>query len=772
MMRWILLSGLFLPAAAYPVGPADLLPSVEDTRAELMSVCDEVRAGTNPYFGRQMADRLGLELEKERSGAIDASANRRIELRARLAHELLRLGDPEGAVRLLEEALEISVTDEVDEQIMIALIEDLGLAWLRLAENQNCVALHTPASCTLPIREEGVHDLAEPSRRSAEQFLRSLENRPEEIQTRWLLNLTRMLSGDYPDGIPETLRLPDGALDSGYDFPHWENRAIELGVNVIDLAGGAVMDDFDGDGFLDLISSTWDPCGSLRAFRNSGDGAFTDVTREWGLDGQLGGLNLVHADYDNDGDLDLLVLRGGWLGQDGKVRNSLLRNDLGDERGRFVDVTALAGLAFPAYPTQTAAWADIDGDGDLDLYVGNESSAGEVYSWSLVENPGRAFPSQLFRNNGDGTFTDVARIAGVTNMRYAKGVAWGDYDDDGDPDLYVSNLGPNRLYRNDGAGEDGNVRFTDVAPELGVTGPEQASFATWFFDYDNDGDLDLYVNDYSARVPRVSASYMGLTEKDEPGHPVLYRNDIDGDGVRTFLDVSRGSGLDRPLLPMGANYGDLDNDGWLDIVLGTGVPDLEALMPDVAYRNDEGGGFVDVTFASGFGSFQKGHGVAFGDIDNDGDQDLFRQMGGAYPSDAFANALYENPTRARSWITLRFEGVESNRFAVGGRVAIDVRSGEEKRTIHLLVGSGGSFGGSSMQQEIGLGDAEAVDSVTIRWPGSGAVQRFDSLEIDRAYLLIEGEDEPTALELRSFALGSSDRLPAIEPERTPIESHH
>ncbi|MBA3563825.1 MAG: VCBS repeat-containing protein [Gammaproteobacteria bacterium] len=170
----------------------------------------------------------------------------------------------------------------------------------------------------------------------------------------------------------------------------------------------------------------------------------------------------MHADFDNDGDLDILVLRGGWLHADGRIRNSLLRNDTGSSAGQFVDVTRGAGMAAVSYPTQTAGWADYDNDGDLDVYVGNEGDGID------------AFPSQLFRNNGNGTFTDVAESAGVVSDRYTKGVSWGDYNNDGHADLYVStNNSANRLYRNDGEG-----KFTDVAPELGVVEPGHRSFAT------------------------------------------------------------------------------------------------------------------------------------------------------------------------------------------------------------------------------------------------------------------------------------------------------
>ena len=213
---------------------------------------------------------------------------------------------------------------------------------------------------------------------------------------------------------------------------------------------------------------------------------------------QLGGLNCIGGDYDNDGDVDLLVLRGAWLFDDGQIRNSLLRNN-GDAGARgFTDVTREAGLAEPARPTQAAVWGDFDNDGDLDLFVGNES---RLETGPPVGN----FPSQLFDNNGDGTFTDIAASAGVTNNRYCKGVAGGDFDNDGDLDLYVSNLGVNRLYRN-----NGNGTFSDVARRAGVMEPDGRSFAPWFFDYDNDGWLDLWVGAYDAKVQDVAADYLGL----------------------------------------------------------------------------------------------------------------------------------------------------------------------------------------------------------------------------------------------------------------------
>ena len=238
------------------------------------------------------------------------------------------------------------------------------------------------------------------------------------------------------------------------------------------------------------------------------------------------------------------------------------------------------------YPTQTASWGDYDNDGDLDLYVGNESS--QAISAA----------NQLFRNNGDGTFTDVAAAAGVLNHLYSKAVIWGDYDGDRWPDLYVSNHGGrNRLYHN-----NGNGTFTNVARALGVDGPV-ASFPAWFWDVDNDGILDLYVSAYAADIDHLAASALGLPVDVELAR--LYR----GTGNGGFEDVADQYNLVRPNAPMGSNFWDLDNDGFLDFYLGTGRTPYHSLMPSVMYLSQRGTGFTDVTYDGGFGHLQKGHGV-------------------------------------------------------------------------------------------------------------------------------------------------------------------
>ena len=489
-----ILAGLGSPGSG---ASGQILPSVEATRTEFETVCRVLR-DLNPYFEDVSTERLrGLA---ESAGDPVAEAR----LRSRLGWDLIRLGRLDRAVTELERARALAEKGTAPVELQVDILRNLANAHFQLGEDENCIGLHVASSCILPVSAEAVHERPDHARRAGDLYLELLELAPADARARWMLNLARMVSGQHPDGVPEPHRLPTAALTPAAEFPDWVDVGASLGIAAFDLSGSVVLDDLDGDGLIDILSSSWDPCQPMRAYRNDGAGGFEDVSEAWGLDGQLGGLNLVSTDFDNDGRVDVLVLRGAWLGDGGQIRNSLLRNDLDRPAGRFVDVTAAAGLAYPAYPTQTAAWADYDGDGDLDVYVGNETDTGTYEPLRLMSDLGRPYQSHLYRNNGNGTFTEVGQQAGVENFRFAKGTAWGDFDNDGDPDLYVSNFGANRLYRNNGDGT-----FTDVAQAAGVTEPERGSFPTWFFDIDNDGDLDLFVASYSAPMAIIAASYFG-----------------------------------------------------------------------------------------------------------------------------------------------------------------------------------------------------------------------------------------------------------------------
>ena len=625
-----------ITTVAQPSNPkAVVIPQAKDTSLTFPNGEPKQR----PEFER-IAKNLYQESEFFEAGKVDRIkknlANPKNDIRQQilllreLSLSLLEAGRAEEATQVVEQLMEALQKVPAVLESNPQLFAVHALAYLRLSEVENCINRHNSECCLFPLAGGGVHENKDPAKTARLSYLEFLDRRPNDYAVKWLLNLTSMAIGDHPDGVPEDHQIPPAAFESEYDISRFPDIAATLGIDTFNLCGGCIVDDFDGDGLLDIVTSTIDPEGPITFYHNNGDGSFEDRSESSRLSDQFGGLNIVPADYDNDGDLDFFVLRGAWLYENGRIRNSLLRND---GKGVFTDVTRRAGVAKPESPTQAAAWGDFDNDGDLDLFVGNESRSDKTMV-PPSQRIGGDYPSQLFRNNGDGTFTDIAKSAGVTNDRYAKGVTVGDYDNDGYLDIYVSNYGRNRLYHNNGDGT-----FTDVASDLEVQEPADASFATWFLDYDNDGWLDLFVTAYDTNISDLGAYYSGEPFRANP--PRLYRNRGDRDNPG-FDNVTEEVGLNRPMRPMGANFGDLDNDGFLDLYLTTGEPSYEALMPNVMLRNNAGKQFQDVSTSGGFGHLQKGHGIAFADIDQDGDQDLYHQLGGFYKGDAYANSLFHN----------------------------------------------------------------------------------------------------------------------------------
>ncbi len=686
-----------------------------------------------PFFAAKAAAYYRARLEAPGS----ASRQELGQFRLSLAVSLLNDGQSKAALRELaevERSLDGQAIAPSMEQIA-TLLEFKALCYLRLGEQQNCLENHNADSCLFPIRDGGVHRDPRGSRGAIAVLDDVLAIRPTPYAA-WLLNIAYMTLGEYPDRVPARWRIPPAAFESDYDIKRFRDVAGPLGLDVDDMSGGVVMEDFDRDGFLDLMVSASGLRSPLRYFRNEGNGAFTELTDAAGLTGLVGGLNLIHGDYNNDGLADVLVLRGGWLGKDGRHPNSLLRNN---GNNTFTDVTEEAGL-LSFHSTQTAVWFDYNGDGWLDIFIGNET----------VPDSGESDPCELFRNNGDGTFTECAAENGLAIVDWVKGVTSGDFNNDGRPDLYISSLvGPNRLLRNDGpagAGESRTAphRFTDVAAAAGVTQPLK-SFPCWFFDFDNDGWLDLFVTGYSIRdAGDIAATYLGVRTRAEP--PRLYRNNGDG----TFVDVTTAAGLPAVVHAMGGNFGDLDNDGWLDFYVGTGDPSLGTLIPNLMFRNDGGARFQNVTTSGGFGQLQKGHGIAFGDLNNDGTQDIYSVVGGAMSGDHYHNQLFVNPGHGHHWLKLQLEGEASNRMALGARVKVVAKTASGERAIHRVVRSGGSFGASPLKVQIGLGEARAVARVEIFWPVTGKTQVIEGLEINRSYRVREGETIAREVERRTF----------------------
>jgi hypothetical protein len=645
-------------------------------------------------------------------------------VREQLAREMLYQGDSASAVRQLEEVRRRWV--RANQTMTPEQLKDLGkwlaLAYLRVGEQDNCVQMHGQSSCLFPLKAGAVHSMPFGAEGAVRELTALLQADGNDTESRWLLNVAYMQLGRYPKDVPKQWVIEESLFASEYPLPVFPQVAASEGVDILGHAGGVIIEDFDGDGLLDIMVSSSGPMDQMHLFHNNGDGTFRDVTRKSGLMGEKGGLNLVLTDYNNDGKPDVLVLRGGWWGKQGAYPMSLLKNR-GD--GTFEDVTEAAGLLVYG-PTQTAAWADFDGDGRLDLFVGYESKEGDRHR------------SLLFHNNGDGTFTEMGEESGLGDLGFVKGVAWGDYNNDGRPDLYVSVMyGKDHLFRNDGPKDAKDIRkgwkFTDVTDAAGVA-KQSNTFATWFFDYDNDGWPDLFVAGYSTEASGdVGAFEMGMPVKAEKTK--VYHNNHDG----TFTDVSAETGMDRAILTMGAGFGDLDNDGWLDVYLGTGDSTYQALLPNRMFRNDHGVRFQDVTTAGDFGHLQKGHGVAFADLHRTGFEDVFEEMGGAQPGDSFQSALYRNPGNGNHWITMRLEGVGSNRAAFGAKLKVTIVENGKRRSIYRTVGFGSSFGGNPLEQHVGIGKAGKVEEVEVAWPASGIVDRVQDVQVDRRYTLREGE---------------------------------
>ncbi len=723
-----------IPSATPPSTPAPYQSAgTKKMAALLQKIYNEQDWHTDPNKDAQRAQYFQSLL------AAKPAYEEELRIRKAISDCLLRAGDSAGAVEQLEKIRSLSREKNVplgaafEKEVRDAL----GISYLRLGEQENCLAFHGQDSCIFPLHGSGIHQKTRGAEGAIREFSAALESNPKDLKSRWLLNIAYMALGRYPADVPKQWLIPPATFASDADIGLFKEVAPNASILTNGHSGGVVMEDFDGDGLLDLIVSSSGPLDQIRYFHNDGDGYFSDRTNQSGLLGEVGGLNIVAADYNNDGHPDLLILRGGWWGEHGKYPMSLMRNN---GNGTFDDVTEEAGL-LSFHPTQTAAWADFDNDGWLDLFVGHEQTGKESH------------PSQLFHNNHDGTFTDVAAGNKLAELGFVKGVAWGDFNNDGRPDLYVSRKSqPNLLFRNDGPRDKKNPRperwqFTDVTEQAGVAEPVQ-SFPTFFFDYDNDGWPDLFVGGYwFDTFNDIAAFEMKKFYKAET--PRLYHNNRDG----TFTDVSRLLKLDRVIIPMGAGFGDLDNDGWLDIYLGTGDPAYEALLPNRMFRNNEAKSFQDITTSGGFGHLQKGHGIAFGDISNNGQEDVFEVIGGALPGDNYQSVLFQNPGHpANHWITLELEGVQTNRAAVGARIGVTVFNGKNRRHIYRTVGYGSSFGGNPIRQHIGLGPTTEVEEIEINWPVSKTTQRFSHVGVDQAYHVVEGKSEIAPLHYKTFKL--------------------
>jgi len=478
----------------------------------------------------------------------------------------------------------------------------------------------------------------------------SMDANPSDDRPRSVLFQAAQKMGGYPAFVPEAHRME---MKTGYAKPtvQFEDIAARMGLDKTSGGRGTAIFDYDNDGWLDIaIASAY---GGSTLYHNNGDGTFTDVSVGSGLDTTTNTFAFAAGDYNNDGFTDLFIVRAGFYVGEGQ----LLRNN---GNGTFTDVTRQSGLQNIWGPGFTPSWVDYDGDGLLDLFVTNNLGG-------LLE---RKTPNRLFHNNGDGTFTEVTEQSGLKTIWPTIGGAWGDYDNDGLMDLFLSNgLGRSQLFHNNGDGT-----FTDVSEIAGVTETGFGSPAFWW-DYDNDGWMDIGQFIWSDHDNVIYTMRHGTAPPD--GQPMrVYHNNRDG----TFTEVSAELGLNECWGTMSGNCGDFNNDGYLDLALGNGSPKLDRLDPMVIFEND-GRSFRNTTFAAGLPLTGKTHGINMADLFGDGRLSIVVAPGGAYPGDLLTTSVYCPTTLPGNYLNVRLVGVKSNRSAIGARVSIEAGGRKQFREV-------------------------------------------------------------------------------------------
>jgi tetratricopeptide (TPR) repeat protein len=664
----------------------------------------------------------------------------RKQYRLQLGINFSYAGMYDSAIALANEVIDKADTADAESKDMyFTFLFIRAMTWQRMGETYNCRTNHGPSSCILPFDKQAIHKLQTGSRNAIRYYEALLRSHPDAYVIIWLLNMCYETIGLYPDSVPRPYLIDLKKYDSpGHVLEKFVDVSSPAGVNARSSYGGADVEDFNNDGLLDIFTCSFRLSDHVHLYINDGKGEFIDKTVESGLGDIIGGCFSTHVDYNNDGFMDILIVRGGWLSLAGNLPPTLLRNN-GD--GTFTDVTIEAGL-LKFSPCQSASWADVNNDGLPDLFLASER-------WDSASSP-----SSLYINNGNGTFKDVSRATGLYVDAFVKGAVFGDINNDGLQDLFVSTYGSeNYLFLNKGVDEAGIPHFEDISKSAGVKTNDK-SFGCAFFDFNNDGWEDLLVIGYDYEAPCLTEEYLGGPVKHMPK---LFINNHDN----TFTDIAQQAGLNRSVYAMGLNYGDIDNDGFLDLYCGTGSGSLASLFPNLMFKNINGDHFDDVTTETGTGCLQKGHSVCFGDMDNNGSLDFYLVQGGAVEDDKFFNSLFINKNNKNNWVDIRLAGTKSNKSAIGARIRMIYEDKEKHlHEVYRTVSTGASYGANTFSQKLGIGSSGKIVSIRITWPTSNIVQEFKNVQVNKFYLATEGDNSLRILD-KPLIHFKTDFMPAM-----------
>lgn len=641
-------------------------------------------------------------------------------------------GDFAGAISQIEQ--DINKSGESEDKLFW-----LAVSYMRHAEAENCLArLISPYDnlkqddyhakhvhenqmdnmqqlCALPLTQ--FHQRAESARAAAKIFEKLLDRYDHDNRLyQWLLNFNYMTVNGFPQEVPPKYLIKTNFIDSFYGEKKKEieaqfatlsfvDRAHELGVDTFNSGKGVAVEDFDRDGYLDIV--TGGNFDTVKFYKNDHGQKFIDRTEEAGLGGIKQPFVISSADYDNDGWPDLFIARpfGNY---------ALYRNN---RDGTFTDVTASSGLlaAKPAdhiAATWVAAWSDVDNDGDLDLFLAQWG-----FKLPLVKNlmAKPRMDSTLFINE-NGHFVDRTKEFGLQETvedSYFIGATFGDYDNDGYPDLFLSSpLRNTSVLLHNIAGK----RFE----RTNLIRSDEGGFVASFLDFNHDGRLDLYWAGFAdAKTSTEQAVFGEHLGEFRSGQTRIFIQTADGKFIeRTDL-------FDLPMSTMGSSFGDINNDGCYDFYLGTGTPESWFVLPNLMYLGKTAGtkcadALTNISMLQGFGTIQKGHGIVFFDFNNDGNEDIYSSLGGMWPADKWPNQLFVNNSKTgNNWVKIRLRGRKTNYFGVGAKIKVMAENRQQEEIVrYYQMDNKTGFGSAPYLAHIGLMNATRIKGVEVYWPVS------------------------------------------------------